>query len=299
MLIETRHLEMLRAIRSIGTVTGAARQLKLSQPAVSHALGKLEERLGVTLFRRDPSGMVPTPEGERLLSAAEKVLPELERAEHDVAQLASGQQGTLRITTECYTCYHWLPGLLARFRDEFPGVVLQIVPEAIHRRLAALREGAADIAIVHSPGDEDEVETRALFDDELVVLVAPGHAWARRSHADPEDFADETLVVHGRFDESFLLRHVLHPTGTWPDRVLELQLTEAVLAAVREGIGITVMARWAGVRRGAPPATGRRGSASGFSRDATSFKTGGRPPGRLRSGLNVWYGSPTRNRIFL
>ena len=173
------------------------------------------------------------------------MLEELACAEHDIGELASGRQGLLRITTECYTCYHWIPTVLDRFRERFPGVAVRIVPEATRQPFAALRKGAVDVAIVHSLPKDDDVRTVDLFADEQVVLVAPDHPWARRSHVEPDAFSGETLVVHFEFEESFLLERVLRPAGVRPDHVLEVQLTEAVLATVKAGIGVTVMARWA------------------------------------------------------
>lgn len=242
--LEVRHLQMIRAIHRAGSVTDAAGLMGVSQPAVSLALGKLERTLGTRLFIRDPAGMDLTPEGERLLSTAETILGELERAERDVAELVSGQQGTIRVTTECYTCYHWLPGLLTQFREEFPGIDLRIVPEATHRPLAALREREADLAIVHTTESAGDLDFVDLFEDEQVALVAPDHPWSRRSHVEPADFAGATVAVHYQLERSYLMERVLRPAGVWPEQTLKLQLTEAVLEAVKAQLGVAVMARW-------------------------------------------------------
>ena len=130
-VLEVRHLRAIAAIQREGTVTAAARRLYLTQSAVSHLLKDLETRLGVDLFDRE-RGMEPTEEGKRLLRSARVVLDELDRAEYDLAQLRDGYQGVLRVTTQCYTCYHWLPRILSRFRDRFPEIDLQIVPDGGH-----------------------------------------------------------------------------------------------------------------------------------------------------------------------
>ena len=107
--LETRELRMLVAIADEGTVTRAAVVLNISQPALSHALRALERRVGVPLFARHPRGLVPTEAGERLLRTARAVVREIERARVDIAGGAIGRGELLRLSTECYTAYHWLP----------------------------------------------------------------------------------------------------------------------------------------------------------------------------------------------
>lgn len=245
MILDVAHLEMMDAIDREGTVTGAARRLHLTQPAVSHRLKELEGRLGVELFRREGGGMALTAEGSRLLESARRVLEELERVEHDLGQLKAGALGVLRITTECYTCYHWLPAILHRFREEFPRVDLQIVPEATIAPIEQMLEKRLDLAIVHNPVEEDGVVARELFRDEMVAVVPPDHPLAKRSHLEAEDFAAETVILHTQPEESTLMRDVLRPAGVRPARMLELRLTEAVVESVKAGLGISVMARWA------------------------------------------------------
>lgn len=244
-ILEVRHLRAVDAIQREGTVTGAARRLFLTQSAVSHLLKDLETRLGVELFDRE-RGMEPTEEGKRLLRSARVVLEELDRAEYDLGQLRDGYQGVLRISTQCYTCYHWLPRILSRFRERFPGIDLQIVPKATHDPIRALLTGELDLAIVHRNQEIEGIETTQLFVDELVAVVPPDHRLAGRRWLTPEDFRDETLIVHFYEPEGPLVAtEFLWPAGIEPSRVLELQLTDAVLESVKSGLGITVMAEWA------------------------------------------------------
>ena len=243
-LLDVGHLEMMDAIDREGTVTGAARRLHLTQPAVSHRLKALETRLGIELFRREAGRMALTQEGSRLLASARAVLEELERVEHDLGQMRAGYQGVLRITTECYTCYHWLPTILRRFRERFPRVDLQIVPEATHTPIETMLEKRLDLAIVHNPVVASGVVARELFADELVAIVPPEHELAERQHLEADDFAGLTLILHSRPEESVLIRELLRPAGVEPARVLELQLTEAVVETVKAGLGVSVVARW-------------------------------------------------------
>jgi LysR family transcriptional regulator for metE and metH len=109
---EMRHLQLVRAIANAGTLTQAGLVLNLTQSALSHQLRDIESRLGVRLFSRDGRRLTPTAAGLTLLDTANQVITIIERSEDAVRQAAGGERGLLRLTTECYTCYHWLPPVL-------------------------------------------------------------------------------------------------------------------------------------------------------------------------------------------
>src|SRR4029078_6525135 len=105
--LDVRHLKLIVAVTEEKSVTRAGEVLHLTQSALSHQLREIEEKLGTPLFLRMNKKMILTPAGERLLFTARQVLEEMKRAEDHIAEMASNKQGTLRLSTECYTCYHW------------------------------------------------------------------------------------------------------------------------------------------------------------------------------------------------
>ena len=163
MNLDIRHLKLLVAVTEEKSVTKAGERLHLSQSALSHQLRDLEERLGTPLFLRLNKRMVLTQAGERLLASAKEVLDELKRAEEEVAQMALHKRGTLRLSTECYTCYHWLPEKLKTFSQRFPDVDVKIVVEATHQPLRALLNGKLELAVVSDqPRDSRVVPVSAI-----------------------------------------------------------------------------------------------------------------------------------------
>lgn len=244
MILEVRHLKAVDAIYREGTVSGAARRLNLTQSAVSHALLDLEGRLGVSLFDRDKRRMRPTQHGRRLLRTAHVVLEELRRAEGDLLQWQGAAGGRIRICTQCYTCYSWLAAIMRQFMSEHPGIELLVVPDATDSPIDALLDDSLDLAIVHERPERDDIEEVALFRDELVAVLPAEHPLADRAFLTAEDFAEEHLIVHKDPEDSVLYRWMLLPAGVQPKRVSQLRLTEAVLEAVRAGMGVTVLARW-------------------------------------------------------
>src|SRR5437879_1312703 len=135
MILETRHLRLVAAVAEHGTLTRAGRVLHLTQSGLSRQLLDLETRLGLPLFHRLGKRMVPTPAGERLLVAARRALPQLSDVEEELRRLAGGRAAILRVSTECYTCYHWLPGVLQRFARRFPQVDGWVGSDAIQHTM--------------------------------------------------------------------------------------------------------------------------------------------------------------------
>lgn len=243
-VIEVRHLRIVESVSRTGSVSRAAERLHLTQPAVSHALRDLEDRLGVTLFERQTRRMVATAEGRRLLESAGRVLDELRGVEHELAEFRDGHRGLIRLATGCYTCYYWLPRLLASFAESWPGVDVELRPEVTDEPLAALLAGRLDVAVVLEPVDDPRLASERLFDDELVVVAAPCHRFARRAFVEAGDFRGEVVVIHHRPETAHLLSDVLGPAGVEPARVLQLRLTQAVVEAVAAGLGVAALARW-------------------------------------------------------
>ncbi len=243
-MIDIRHLRIIDAIARAGTLTEAAKRVHLSQPAVSRALAEIETRLGFPLFYREPRGMEPTPECERLLPTAETILDMIAEVERDMARMREGVEAVFRLTTECYTCYHWLPAALARFGEAYPQVEVRVTTEATSRPLQALAEETVDLAIVHRRSDDAAITYVPLFEDEVVAVMAPDHPLAAKEILRAEDFADEILFLHSDPDRTELLTDVLEPAGVRPCRVTTLQLTEAVLGVVAAGLGLSAVATW-------------------------------------------------------
>jgi LysR family transcriptional regulator, regulator for metE and metH len=245
--LDLRHLRLVAAVAESGGQTRAARKLNLTQSALSHQLRELETRVGAPVFIRASRRMVLTPLGERVLATARRVLHEVETLEHDLTtEAAMGGAGVVRLATECYTCYHWLPAVVTAFRQEWPRVDVRIVAEATADPVRALLDGALDLAIVAGDVDERRLGCTALFEDEQVVVVAPDHPFATRAFIAPLDLRNEHLILYTTHSsENSVLREVLRPAGVEPRQLTRVQLTEAIVELVKAGLGISVLARWA------------------------------------------------------
>jgi len=181
-----------------------------------------------------------------VLGAAKRILDEIGRAEEDLRLMSQNGKGVLRLCTQCNTGYHWLPPLLQSFHRKYPGVDVQIMVDATKRPIDALLEGQIDLAVVTSDVEDKRLRTERLFEDELVAVVAPTHPFAKRTSIQPEDFAEEHLIIYSADPEdSYTFTRILRPAHVSPARVSQVPLTEAILELVKAGLGVSVMARWA------------------------------------------------------
>jgi DNA-binding transcriptional LysR family regulator len=181
--LELRHLLALLAVTETGTFSRAAEQLGYTQSAVSQQIGMLERIVGTSLFER-PGGPRPvrlTTAGEILLTHARAVLARVSSAAADLRALASGEQGELRVGTLPSFGTKILPGLLATFRSEWPGIEIGLresrdCADLIH----AVETADIDVTLVEiGPHDTGPLEVRPLLDDPM-VFVAPASASVAR-----------------------------------------------------------------------------------------------------------------------
>jgi LysR family transcriptional regulator for metE and metH len=245
--IELRHLHLMLAIAEHGSLTTVAPMLGLTQPGVSRRLRELELRLRSPLFERTARRMVPTPAGEHLIACARRIVADVDAIE---CQLMNGElsspRGKVRVSTECYTAYHWLPPLLREFQVRWPSVELTVGPEHSKAPLTALRHGAIDVALVYRRTSDKQIRFEPLFDDEIVVVTAPDHPFAAANHVRVEALADEHLIVYGSLASgNSVVRDILEAADVQPARTTQVQLTEAILELVAAGFGVALLANWA------------------------------------------------------
>lgn len=244
--MEIQHLRLIKAIVEEGGITRAMDVLHLSQSALSYQLKETELQLGTLVFYRRNKKLILTPVGKKLYDTANRILLDLDATEFEVKKMMNGEHGAIRISTECYTNYHWLPAVLKKFKDEFSNVEIEIVFEATLKPIEKLAEGKLDLAITSNPEHIEQIEYIELFTDEMLAVVSSRHPWAQRDFVESDDFQDATLIIHSLPLETVsLFREQLIPRGISPKKLIVLPLTEASIELVKADMGIIVLANWA------------------------------------------------------
>ena len=244
--MEIRYLRLIKAIVEEGSITRAMDVLHLSQSALSYQLKEAELQIGTQIFYRRNKKLILTAVGKKLYATANSIIKELDAAECEIKKMMNGESGVIRISTECYTSYHWLPAVLKKFKNEFPNVEVEIVFEATHHPIEKLVENELDLAITSNPELIDQVEFIQLFSDEMLAVVCNKHPWTKKEYVEAEDFQDVNLIIHSLpLDTVSIFRTQLTPKGINPKKLIVLPLTEASIELVKANMGVIVLANWA------------------------------------------------------
>jgi DNA-binding transcriptional LysR family regulator len=185
-----------------GSMSKAAQQLGVSQPAVSEAIADLEHALGVRLLDRRPQGVVPTMYGGALLRRSAAVFDELKQSIRDIEFLADPTAGELKIgCPEAIAAI--LPPILESFSRQYPRVVLHVDPvNTATLELPGLRERKFDLVVALllltprvDDGRGDDLNVEVLFDDHLVVAAGMRSPWAHRRKIDLAELVNEPWIL--------------------------------------------------------------------------------------------------------
>src|SRR3989442_5278867 len=240
--MQTHQVRYFVAVAEQRHFTHAARDLGVAQPSVSKQIRKLEEELGAPLFQRMKGNVGLPPAGEALLPWARRGLGDLDAATVEVRELTELRRGRLAGGAPPSVSTSLVPGALARFHASYPGVEL-VVREAGSRDLvAALEEGALDLALVILPLKHEVLETTPLFKEELVLAVPPGHPLAARKTVAMGDLRGVPLVM---FREGYDLRAATFAAcrraGFEPTLAVDGAEMDGVLRMAAAGNGVAML----------------------------------------------------------
>ena len=242
-----RQLEVLLAVARERSFSRAAKKIHSSQPTLSEHVGELERELGKKLLYRRGREVTLTEAGRVFAEYAGAALAAVDGARQAVAELDGLAHGSLLIGASTTPGIYVMPGVIATFRQRYPGVelTLRIANSQVIEDRVKARE--LDLGVVggHAIGPGEECLAAGLL-DELVVIVPPGHAWAKRRDIRPAELAGQPLLVR---EEGSATRRVteraLQQAGVRYRVAMELDHTEAIKQAVMAGLGVAFVSTYA------------------------------------------------------
>lgn len=244
-MLDRQHLAILREIERVGSLTAAAERLNVTQSALSHTIRKLEERYGVAMWEKDGRNLRLTEAGHYLVELAQRILPQIERAEDVLSDYRYGKRGSLKIGMECHPCHQWLMGVTKPYLTEWPDVDLALTTSFASGGISALRGYEIDILITPDPIEEANITYVPVFDYELVLAVPAKHPLASKSHAEPVDLLEETLFTYPVPPERLdVFTQFLLPENYRPRHHRNVETTEMMLQLVAAGRGVSAIPNW-------------------------------------------------------
>ncbi len=239
--LRIRQLEALMAVSTNGSVTAAATDLGISQPAVSRLLSDLEKSLGFQLFDRREGRLVPSQEVRYLQPSVERVL-ELMKQISDVSQdITQRKAGHIRVACLPGFATSHLPDVVAKFLQDRPGVTLTIEPDRPERILEWMIGEQYDFGITDSFNGHPAVESRNI-NVRTVCVFPTGHELESLSEVTPADITD-AKVIHTRRDSDFFVRlsKAFQSANVELNSHIEVRQFTAACELALKGVGVSVV----------------------------------------------------------
>jgi DNA-binding transcriptional LysR family regulator len=238
--MELLQLRYFRKVARLNHLSQAARELHITQPALSQTIAKLEKELGVPLFHREGRQIRLNAFGEAFLEEVDKALQALEEGRRKVADMAGLEKGLISLDT---TFVPHFPGLLNAFRKDHPDVrfrISQAPSQKIKEEL--LLSGRIDFCLSCRPVQHNGMCNIPIKTEDIVLAVPVTHRWAGRQQADLHEAAREPFVGFKK-ESSFreTTDELCRRAGFVPNVVCEADESKVVIDLVRSGLGIALL----------------------------------------------------------
>lgn len=240
--LDIKHLKLVRMLSKTGNMTRAARNLFVTQSALSQQLKDIETRLGTDLFYRTGKKMVPTRVGKMVLARSEAIIRQVEETELDIARMVTGERGELKIGVRCLFCYMWLPRVLGLFQEKFPNVDIAI-GNAMDPEGDLISE-AVDIAVTASEEEDPRIESAPLFEDEVVVVMSADHPLRVKPFMRLDDFHGADIIALVDKSTHYFFDGFLRSREIRPRRYMIISHPEAMVDLIASGLGVGILPQW-------------------------------------------------------
>ncbi|MCI9336509.1 MAG: LysR family transcriptional regulator [Lachnospiraceae bacterium] len=229
----------------LGSVTGAASELSISQPAVSQSLKALEKSLGVTLFQRASKGIRLTGEGELLYSYVEKGYEEIERGVEKVRQMLNLELGEVHIGASDMTLRFYLLPFLEEFHERYPDIKVMVANAPTPETLKLLRTGAIDFGVVSTPfAREGDIRAETVREIEDVFVAGRRFTSYKNKMLDLQELEKLPLIfLEGNTSTRTYMDAYLAENGVAVQPEFELSTSDMIVQFALRNLGIGCVVR--------------------------------------------------------
>ncbi|MDD4169518.1 MAG: LysR substrate-binding domain-containing protein, partial [Desulfotomaculaceae bacterium] len=190
-----KQLEAFIWVAELQSFTKAARQLFMSQPAVSFQIKALEEELNVVLFNRGDKRMILTVAGQLLYPEAKQMLKHYQKIQNVIDDLRGLKTGHLVIGAGTIPGEYLLPLFVGKFIKRYPGIEISLKVSGSGQVEHWVRERVADLGIIGMPIEDENMDCTPWLQDQLIVIAAPSHPWVKLDTVQISDLVGETIIL--------------------------------------------------------------------------------------------------------
>ncbi len=235
-------------VARLGNLSRAAEEMFLTQPTLTARLKALEEEVGDQLFVRTSRGMRLTEAGREFLPYAERAVGSFEEGKQHLGELRGASGGRLVLGASPGVGTYALPGLLERFAAAYPGVSISVRTGHSEEILEMTLKEEVQLGLTREMR-HPEVESLRLYEDELVLVVDPGHRFTRRGSASLAQIGEEQLIFFDHDSSYFEQTHALfRSAGITELKTMEVDNIEAAKRMVEHRLGVAFLPKTAIVR---------------------------------------------------
>lgn len=234
-----QQMEVFLAIVETGTYTAAGEKTGYTQSRVTQMMKALENEIGFPLFVRSHYGAALTRAGESLLPTVKRIWHDNESLNAEISDIRGLKRGTLNIGTYTSCSVHWLPPVIAEFREKYPDIDFNVTESGKAEIIAGLEDRSFDIALTSRP-ENDDLDFISLYRDPVVVVFPSGHEFSENKRVDIHKLEGRDFIMSNvKFDND--VTRVLGKENVKPNVVVTSMDDFAIMSMVLEGIGIAML----------------------------------------------------------
>lgn len=235
-----KRLEYFCHLAELGNFTRTAQQIGIAQPALSIAIQKLEQEVGLKLINRADKNSLLTAEGKVLYKLASKLLSQAKQVELEIEELKELEGGTIRFGVSAMMGSYYFPNVLTKFKQKYPKIKIHLVDQGTAALENMLLNGELDLALVRGDLENPQLRYTELINEEVVAGMVKSHSLAAQQTLSMAQFCQQPLVL---FHEGYFLREVVSQFAKKQqlklDIRMETNLIELQKSLVRNEVGIT------------------------------------------------------------
>lgn len=237
--MDLNNIQVFLTVAEEGSFRRAAERLGYTQAGISYIINNLEEETGLTLFVRDRSGVHLSPEGQHLLPQVRQLDMDNRVLSQTVNELKGLENGTLRVVTFESVSIHWLPGILAEFTRDFPGINIELISEEDNHIVEQMvLTGAVDCGFFLT-GVKAPIDVFKLHEEPILAVVGPNHEMANAKYF-PVSRLGEFPYIEMKYDSHTGIKHIFERHNVQPNTAFSIDNDFAALAMASKGLGFCV-----------------------------------------------------------